>query len=45
MPFQKITDKITEKKTDYIILVKGNQKTIQDEVKDFLTVYAKRTTV
>jgi len=45
VPFQKITDKITEKKTDYIISVKDNQKTIQDEVKDFLTVYAKRTTV
>ena len=31
---KKITDKITEKKADYLISLKGNQKTIHDEVKE-----------
>ena len=31
---KKITDKITEKKADYLILLKGNQKATYDEVKE-----------
>ena len=31
---KKITDKITEKKADYLISLKGNQKTTYDEVKE-----------
>ena len=31
---KKITDKITEKKADYLISLKGNQKTIHDDVKE-----------
>ena len=31
---KKITDKITEKKADYLISLKGNQKATYDEVKE-----------
>ena len=31
---KKITDKIAEKCADYVISLKGNQKTVHDEVKE-----------